>query len=449
VSLTSEQLDRYPHQLSGGQQQRAALGIAFACRPALVVLDEPTTGLDVTTQRRILETVRSLCEAYGVAAVYVSHDLAVVEGLASTVSVMYAGRVIESGSVSQVFSDPVHPYTRGLCAAVPSAEEAHTLVGLEGNPPRPGRRPAGCPFAPRCPHVLPACRESEPELRMIADRLVRCRRGEEIGVRTESLRRPVTPPIGSDRGILRATQVNAWYGHVPVLHDVTFEVPERSCTAIVGQSGSGKSTLASCISGLHTSFNGTIEFEGVELAPSARRRPQETRRRARFVFQNPYTALNPRKTVAELIEQPLRHFFRIRPTERAERVSRALSDVWLSSDVAEAYPDELSGGERQRVAIARALVVQPTLLICDEVTSSLDVSAQALIIELLRQLQRERDLTLLFITHNLALVRALADKVIVMASGRVIESGSTGAVMDAPRHEYTVNLMNDIPKFSG
>jgi peptide/nickel transport system ATP-binding protein len=448
VSLSTEQLRRYPHQLSGGQQQRVALAIAFASRPGLVVLDEPTTGLDVTTQRRVLETVRWLCRTYGVAAVYVSHDLAVVAGLASTVAVMYAGRIVEFGSVDQVFRSPAHPYTRALCAAVPSPEQAHLLVGLEGQPPRPGRRPQGCSFASRCPHAAAACLEREPEARISAGRLTRCVRIGELGASDQGELRAVPTRAGSEAMVLRASEVNAWYGRAQVLHDVSFDVPERSCAAIVGESGSGKTTLASCISGLQRAYSGTIMFHGAEMPPGARHRSQDDLRQMRYVFQNPYASLNPRKTVAQLIEQPLTHFLKLRRSERAERVTSALEEVWLGAEVAESYPDELSGGERQRVAIARALVVEPTLLICDEVTSSLDVSAQALVIELLRKLQQERRLTLIFITHNLALVRSLADTVIVLAEGRVVEAGPVSVVMDASQDPYTIGLMKDIPKFS-
>jgi peptide/nickel transport system ATP-binding protein len=448
VSLSPEQLHRYPHQLSGGQQQRAALAITFACRPALVVLDEPTTGLDVTTQRRVLDTVRELCRTHGVAAVYVSHDLAAVAGLASSVAVMYAGRIVELGTVDQVFHDPAHPYTRALCAAVPSPDHPHVLVGLEGSPPRPGRRPRACSFAPRCLHATSACLERQPEARVSGGRLTRCIRIEELGTTTEGNVRAIPVLADGEAAILRASNLNAWYGGSQVLHNVSFEVPERSCAAIVGESGSGKTTFASCVSGLHTAYAGTISFKGFDMPHDARHRSQDIRRQIRYVFQNPYASLNPRKTVAQLIEQPLRHFLHLRRGDRAARVTAALEEVWLGTDIAEGYPDELSGGERQRVAIARALVVEPTLLVCDEVTSALDVSVQALVIELLRHLQQERRLTLVFITHNLALVRSLADTVIVLANGRVVEAGQVADVMDAPRDPYTIGLMKDIPKLA-
>jgi peptide/nickel transport system ATP-binding protein len=452
VGLSTDLLRRYPHQLSGGQQQRIALAITFACRPALVVLDEPTTGLDVGTQRRVLDAVRELCQTYGVAAVYVSHDLAVVDGLATSVAVMYAGRIVEFGSVDQVFDSPQHPYTRALCAAVPSPEKARTLVALEGQPPRPGRRPRGCSFSPRCPHVAPECLEREPDAYESGGRLTRCVRVAELdpsGQRDAGETRAIPAALKTaEPTILRVNKLNAWYGQLQVLHDVSCEMRERSCTALVGESGSGKSTFASCVSGLHRDYAGTIAFNGLELQHLAKQRPHEVRRGIRHVFQNPYASLNPRQTVGQLIEQPMKNLLHLRRSERAERIAALLKEVRLSPDVADSFPDELSGGERQRVAIARALIVEPSLLVCDEVTSSLDVSVQALVVELLRQLQRERRLTLVFITHNLALVRSVADNVIVLSNGHIVEAGPVDVVMDSPRHDYTINLMNDIPKFS-
>jgi len=447
VSLPLNHLRRYPHQLSGGQQQRIALAMAFACRPSLVVLDEPTTGLDVTTQRRVLKTVRELSTAYRVAAVYVSHDLAVVSELAASVAVMYAGRVVEFGPAAQVFGAPLHPYTQALCVAVPSAERSQTLVGLEGRPPRPGRRPEGCSFAPRCRYAVSECLEAEPEAQIIDERLIRCiRAGTDRTAHHPIGRGAIRLGVSREAYMLRTQNLDAWYSDVSVLRGVSLDVPAESCVAIVGESGSGKTTLARCIIGLHQHYSGTITFEGAELPHLAKERTPDLRRRMRYIFQNPYGSLNPRKSVRQLIEQPLAHFHRVSRSEREARISAALADVALASDIQESYPDELSGGERQRVAIARALVVDPSLLVCDEVTSSLDVSVQALVIELLRRLQAERHLTLIFITHNLALVRSLADTVVVLADGRIVEAGETDAVMDTPQDAYTARLMNDIPK---
>lgn len=444
-------LRRYPHQLSGGQQQRVALAMAFSCRPTLIVLDEPTTGLDVTTQRHVLDTVRTLCSSYGVAAVYVSHDLAVVGGLVADVAVMYAGRIIELGSTAKVFGSPVHPYSRGLLAAVPSPERAEVLTGIDGQPPRPGRRPQGCSFAPRCSFVADECRTTTPEPVTVAGRAVRCLRASEIE-ETDRLRADVVPRLTAAEGVrvpvLTLRDVSARYGAAPVLSGINFDVMPESCLAVVGESGSGKTTLARCIVGLHQNWTGDMSFDGTALAAGARRRPKELLKRVQYIFQNPYTSLNPRKTIGQIVSQPLEHFFDLSNAERSQKVQQVLEDVSLGADFFNRYPDQLSGGERQRVAIARALVVEPDLLVCDEVTSALDVSVQAIIVELLRRLQKEHQLAMVFITHNLALVRSIAQDAVVLCEGRVVESGTADEVLEHPKEPYTIRLMEDVPKLA-
>ncbi len=363
---TPEMLRRYPHQLSGGQQQRIALAMAFACRPSLIVLDEPTTGLDVSTQRHVLDTVRGLCRSYGVAAVYVSHDLAVVSGLVSDVAVMYAGRVVEFGSTAKLFGEPVHPYTRGLIAAVPSPERAEALTGIDGQQPRPGRRGAGCSFAARCDYAIDDCASQAPEPVTVAGRSVRCLRAWDIQARHPG-RQPVVsgPPAVTGTSALSVRGVSASYGSTPALSGIGLEVPPRACVAVVGESGSGKTTLARCVAGLHSNWTGEITFEGTPLVRGARQRDKEVLRRIQYIFQNPYTSLNPRKTVGQIIDQQLSQFTGLSRRGRSARVIDVLKDVSLGPDFLSCYPDQLSGGERQRVAIARALVVQPELLICD------------------------------------------------------------------------------------
>ncbi len=446
-------LRRYPHQLSGGQQQRVALAMAFCCRPSLIVLDEPTTGLDVSTQRHVLDTVRSLCGSYGVAAVYVSHDLAVVGGLVAQVAVMYAGRIIEIGATGRVFPYPLHPYTRGLLAAVPSVDRAEVLSGIEGQPPGPGRRGRGCSFAARCGYALEDCRSRVPEPVHIDGRAVRCLRAADIAadIKAVAADRPAvmtgTLAPAPERG-LSLRGFSAGYGGLPVLSGIQFDVPAESCVAVVGESGSGKTTLARCIVGLHSDWAGEMTFQGASMPPGARRRSKDQLKRVQYVFQNPYTSLNPRKTVGQIVAQPLEEFLSLPFRERAERVARVLSDVSLGPDFLSRYPDQLSGGERQRVAIARALVVEPELLVCDEVTSALDVSVQAVIVELLRRLQRERHLAMIFITHNLALVRSIAQSVVVLRDGAMVESGLVGQVLEHPRDPYTIRLLQDVPRLT-
>lgn len=444
-------LHAYPHQLSGGQQQRVALAMAFALRPGVIVLDEPTTGLDVTTQRHVLDTVRRLCGSYGVAAVYVSHDLAVVGGLADNLLVLYAGRVMETGPTTTVFGSPAHPYTRKLLRAIPSQDRSEALEGIEGQPPHPTRRPAGCEFAPRCPLAVPACTEGPiPVVSLPGGHLVRCLRTELTA--SPDTRRPPGIPTARSGGadaLLRVSGLSARYGATEVLSDVALTVGADECAAVVGESGSGKTTLARCVVGMHSSWSGQVHFGGERLARSAQQRPRQALQAVQYIFQNPYTALNPRKTIGRIVEQPLLHFHpSIARSELEERVSQVLSDVALGPDFWSRYPDQLSGGERQRAAIAKALVVSPKLLVCDEITSALDVSVQATIIELLRRLQAERHLSLLFITHNLALVRSIAQSVVVLSKGKVVESGPVARVFERPEDPYTVRLMEDVPKLA-
>jgi peptide/nickel transport system ATP-binding protein len=452
LDASPEFLRRYPHQLSGGQQQRVAIAMAFACRPSLIVLDEPTTGLDVTTQRHVLETIGTLCRSYGVAAVYVSHDLAVIGQLAQQVAVLYAGRVVELGPTARIFGAPAHPYTRALLRAVPSPERSEVLEGIEGQAPRPGRRPWGCFFAPRCPEVLPICREAPPPIVPLhaGTQLVRCVRAAEPVMKDAGARTAVAGNRWADRsgGALEVRELCARYGPEPVLSGIDLRVGPEQCVAIVGESGSGKTTLARCVVGLHDNWTGDVRFCGETLACGAKRRTKGSLQRIQYVFQNPYTSLNPRKTVGQIIEQPLDHFSDLPPIERERRVVAVLEDVSLSRDFLARYPDQLSGGERQRVALARALVVEPELLVCDEVTSALDVSVQAIVVELLRRLQRERNLAMLFITHNLALVRSIAQTVVVLSEGTVVEQGPVDEVLERPRESYTIRLLEDVPKLA-
>jgi len=443
-----EFLRRYPHQLSGGQQQRVALAMAFANRPRVIVLDEPTTGLDVTTQAHVLATVRDLCEAHGVAAVYVSHDLAVVANLASRVAVMYAGRVVETGPTQTLFLRAAHPYTRRLIEAIPELSGAHALIGIPGTAPRPGHRPPGCSFAPRCAFMQPTCQLAfPPRETVVVGHEVRCYRHDVVLQESLAARPVATPPphVRAEEGLVAVRRIQASHGAHQVLFDVELLVRPHECVALVGESGSGKTTLARCIAGLHASYEGEIAFRGAPLAAGSRARTRETRRYIQYVFQSPYSSLNPRKTIEQIIGQPLRLFFDVGGSEARRRMVETLETVQLGASVLDRYPHHLSGGERQRVAIARALVAEPQLLICDEVTSALDVSVQAAIVDLLAELQRELGLGLLFVTHNLALIRTLAQEVAVMSDGRIVERGLVERVLDSPSAEYTRKLLSDTP----
>jgi peptide/nickel transport system ATP-binding protein len=441
-------LARYPHQLSGGQQQRVGLAMAFACRPRVIVLDEPTTGLDVTTQAHVLTTVRNLCEAHGVAALYVSHDLAVVAALARRVAVMYAGRIVEVGPERVLFRASAHPYARRLVEAIPELSGRHALEGISGTAPRPGTRPDGCFFAPRCSYAVEECLEAFPPVARVSDRHeVRCFRHADVLAAAARERRPAPElPVPDAANVLVEVRgLDAAHGDRQVLFDVDLTVKPRQCVALVGESGSGKTTLARCIAGLHRNFSGAITLHGRPLAAGARARDRETRRVLQYVFQSPYSSLNPRKTIGQIVGQPVRLFFDLDGRETHDRIVSTLELVRLSPSVLPRYPHELSGGERQRVAIARALAARPTLLVCDEITSALDVSVQAAIIDLIAELQREMQLGLLFVTHNLALIRTIAEEVAVMSGGRIVEWGKVDDVLDAPQDAYTRALLADTP----
>jgi peptide/nickel transport system ATP-binding protein len=442
-------LRRFPHQLSGGQQQRVMLALAFVLRPALIVLDEPTTALDVTTQAHILATLRRLCKSQGVAAVYVSHDLAVIKDLVDRVMVMYAGRIVEVAQRDVLFRQPAHPYTRGLLAAIPDVKQRRDLLAIPGQAPAPGQRPQGCAFAPRCPRRVAACSVVEPSLQELSSQ----QRAACLAPHLQALQlagqaslAPVTETLECTP-LLEIKDLNVAYDR-QVLFDVSLRVAAGECLALVGESGSGKTSLARAIAGLGENAEGELHYAGELLSLSARQRDGAQRHQIQYIFQNPYRALNPRQTVYQTLSAPLEHFFGIKGTTARQRVDAVLKRVSLPASVADQYPHSLSGGERQRVAIARALVCEPKLLICDEITSALDVSVQASILALLRQLQRE-GLTLLFVTHDLGVVRAIADRVLVLKLGRVVEQGRVDNVLDQPQAAYTRTLLENSPTLAG
>ncbi|MEY2582807.1 MAG: peptide/nickel transport system ATP-binding protein ddpF [Ilumatobacteraceae bacterium] len=445
---TPEFLRRYPHQLSGGQQQRVGLAMAFACRPSVIVLDEPTTGLDVSTQAHVLTTVRELCHAHSVAALYVTHDLAVVANLADRVAVMYAGRIIEQGPAAELFFNPAHPYTRHLIAAAPDMSTDREMIGLRGRAPAPGRRPLGCSFAPRCELAVDRCRAEFPaEQEVGVGRLVRCIRPFEVPQRTEHVSAHSSPIAASATHALMVRDVCASYTGHQVVHNVDLHVDRGECLALVGESGSGKTTLSRSIGGLHREWTGEILLGSERLAPSARDRTTAQRLRIQYVFQNPYSSLQPRRTVGDSVARPLL-IGGASKTDASRKVGEMLERVALTASYANRFPDQLSGGERQRVAIARALVSRPEVLVCDEVTSALDVLVQASIVELLGELRRDLGLAMLFVTHNLPLVASIADQIAVLADGKIVESGPTERVLHFPEAEYTKRLIADTPQIS-
>ncbi len=445
---TPEFLRRYPHQLSGGQQQRVGLAMAFACRPSVIVLDEPTTGLDVSTQAHVLATVRDLCRTHKVAALYVTHDLAVVANLADRVAVMYAGRIIEQGPAVELFTNPCHPYTRHLIAAAPDMSTDHEMIGLSGRAPAPGKRPVGCSFAARCELATDECRSQFPAEREVAPhRVARCFKPFEVPERTQRMHAHSSSIASSSTHALIVRDVCAAYTGHQVVHNVSLHVDRGECLALVGESGSGKTTVSRSIGGLHREWTGEILLDAERLAPSARNRTTAQRLRIQYVFQNPYSSLHPRRSIGESVARPL-IIGGASKMDSKRKVGEMLERVALTAAYANRFPDQLSGGERQRVAIARALVSRPEVLVCDEVTSALDVLVQASIVELLGELRRDLGLAMLFVTHNLPLVASIADQVAVLADGKLVETGPTERVLRNPEAEYTKRLIADTPQIS-
>jgi peptide/nickel transport system ATP-binding protein len=445
-------LRRYPHQLSGGQQQRVAIAMALANRPKVIVLDEPTTALDVTTQAHVLDTVRDLTRSYGVSALYVTHDLAVVACLADRIAVMYAGRLVEIGPKEDLFTGAYHPYTRRLLAAIPDITGERALHGIPGWAPRPGQRVPGCAFTPRCDWRIDKCATDFPPYEgPDPDHQVRCWRWEEVRAQSSAGDAPLRVKADEvctsvEKTVVNVQDVTAFYQSKEILHGVSANLCQHRCLALVGESGSGKTTLARCIAGLHPfRIDGTIELNGKELARESRGRTRDERQAIQYIFQSPYSSLNPRKTIRQLLAQPIDIFFKLDSDGREERMVRVLDQVALDASLLNRYPEQLSGGERQRIAIARALAAEPTVLICDEVTSWLDVSVQAAIIELLANLQSELGVSMLFVTHNLALIRSVAQEVAVMNEGRIVELGLVDAVLEDPQADYTKLLLADTP----
>jgi peptide/nickel transport system ATP-binding protein len=445
-------LRRYPHQFSGGQQQRINLAIALSCNPEVLILDEPTTGLDVTTQARIMSLLKRVVAQHQTAAMLVSHDLPLLAEVCDQVAIMYGGQVVEAGPAENLLSRPVHPYTKALLAAVPDPSGKRALSGIPGAPPHSVVEDA-CPFAPRCPYAIDLCVLGNPRLEVVdGSQAVRCVRADEQVVLTISDRPLQLPEVQSGSSLLRVDDLWCEYrshrNATTVVKGVSFNVDQAETLAIVGESGSGKSTLIRAIAGLHARSSGSVEFEGAELAPDAGKRPRAIRRDMQIVFQNPDMSLNPRHDVMSLISRPMQLFEGdLSRRDRAERVRELLSQVNLPQSMAHRYPGELSGGQKQRVAIARAFAANPKLILADEITSALDVSVQAAILTLLSKLSAERSTSVVFVSHDLAVVRAVAHRALVLQQGEVREAGPVQRLFDFPEDDYTRELVNAIPMF--
>ncbi|WP_105566087.1 ABC transporter ATP-binding protein [Microbacterium halophytorum] len=406
---------RWPHQLSGGQQQRIGIAMAFAMYPDVIVLDEPTTGLDVTTQEQVLETIREMTVNNRVAGLYITHDLAVVSEIADRVAVMLRGELVEVGETAQVLEEPQHDYTRRLLAAVPDLAGKNQIGRL-------------AKMDARTSEFLTS------EIDVVA--------GAGSGAADPA---SGTASTAVREVALAVRDLSLAYGDSKVLRGIDLEFNAGECTLLLGQSGSGKTTLARSISGILSSYTGAVEYRGEELAKSTRDRTLEQRKQIQYIFQSPFSSLNPRRTLGQSLMVPLEMSGELSGQEQRERVKDALDAVQLGRQFYDRRPGDLSGGERQRAAIARALVNMPSVLVCDEITSALDVSVQASIISLLHTLQAERGLAMLFVTHNIALARHIASRVAVLNRGVIVDDGPVDAVLDHPQHAYTRELLANVP----
>ncbi|MEZ4666747.1 MAG: ABC transporter ATP-binding protein [Anaerolineae bacterium] len=462
---------KYPHQLSGGMQQRVTIAMALSTRPRLLILDEPTTALDVTTEATILDLFRDLIRENQAAALYVSHNLGVIAQMCDRMTVLYGGEVMASGPIDQMFVRAVHPYTIGLLASIPhNAEGVNTrLPVMEGIAPALSDRPSGCVFAPRCPVALELCHRQKPPLEMNGEgRMVKCHRWQEIESGSLSVDLSVQaaaagglPPAETDY-VLTTHDLDKTYGSASILDkltmrpsavvravdDVSIRVRARATLGLVGESGSGKTSLARCIVGLESADGGEIELLNLPISRQLTERPQQTLRELQMVFQNPADTLNPYQTVGQALERTIRLLNSEALTRQQveSRIAELLSAVRLPADYAMRYPGELSGGEKQRVAIARAFAANPALVIADEPTSALDVSVQAAILNLLKDLRAREGASYLFISHDLRAVSYLADWLVVMYLGQIVEEGTTEQVYGKPSHPYTEALISAIPE---
>ena len=449
-----KRFDAFAHELSGGQKQRVMIAMALACRPNVVVADEPTTALDVTRQAQILDLLRELQKEHGIALVLITHDLALVRQYADRVALMYAGQIVEQSRVADFFENPTHPYARLLLSAVPSADKsAQALTGIAGSVPELSAMPVGCRFAQRCPAAKEMCRQKCPAMRSSAPgRLVRCFYPESpVTSRATS----VTTATRTDETVLKLTDVSVTYGSRGGLfsRQKAFETVSHAdlslsrgrTLALVGESGSGKTTLGKAALGLleNATVSGSVEIAGEEAFDARGRFKRHLRSCAQIVFQDPYNSLNPRMTIEEIVGEGLAvHFPRLSGEETTAKVKKVLTEVGLSGEeILAKYPHEFSGGQRQRIAIARALVVEPKIMILDEPTSALDVTVQAEIIALLKRIQNATGIAYLFISHDMRAVREISHEVAVMRRGRIVEQGTADEIFNNPQTPYARELI--------
>jgi peptide/nickel transport system ATP-binding protein len=460
VGLTADDGEKYPFEVSGGMAQRIGLAAALAGDPQVLIADEPSTALDMTTQQAVLELMQRLQQRRQMGLVLITHDLRVAFSVCHRVYVLYAGSLLEVASAVEISRAPRHPYTYGLLRAEPDVgRRRRALVPLQGSVPAPDDVADRCTFAPRCAFVTEACLAGPPPLRTLPDnRITACVRSEAlIGELTVDLEQDDRPALAeapvAERGnaLLHVQDLRKSFGDgtdaVQVLDGVELEVAPGESVGLVGESGSGKTTLARCVLGLESASGGSIVFDGVDITDLRRLKVEErtrVRRGVQIVFQNPYASLNPARRIGSILVEAAGMAGDGVPDKAT--VEGLLTRVGLPTAYMRRRPAGLSGGERQRVAIARALAVRPRLIICDESVSALDVSVQAQILTLFAELQRELGVALLFITHDLGVVRQVTDRIYVLDEGHIVEQGATNDVLDHPSHPYTQRLLASVPR---
>ncbi|OGS74966.1 MAG: ABC transporter ATP-binding protein [Gallionellales bacterium GWA2_55_18] len=471
----ARRVTEYPFQLSGGMKQRVMIAMALAGQPKLLIADEPTTALDVTIQAQVLQLLRDTQEATGMSLLLITHDLGVVAETAHRVGVMYAGQIVEQASRARLFAEPLHPYTQKLFAALPDAARRNQpLAAISGSVPPLGSIAQGCRFTPRCDKAWALCSEETPKWTEVGEgQGVRCHLYQGLGAGGQGLKNsserkqeqqqdfasPLPPAPSPSLLAVQDLQVHfpirkgilqRVVGQVKAVDGVSLEIAQGRTLALVGESGCGKTTLGKALLQLIAPTAGNVQLAGHELTGLAARELRTRRAAMQMVFQDPYASLNPKMRVAEILEEGMAALNIGGGSEaRQTRIDTLLDQVGLARATKWRYPHEFSGGQRQRIAIARALAVSPQLLICDEPTSALDVSVQAQILNLLKSLQRELNLSYLFITHNLAVVEYIAHEVYVMYLGRIVERGTAAEVLRSPKHPYTQALLSAVPRIDG
>ncbi|WP_433660910.1 ABC transporter ATP-binding protein [Nocardia sp. CA-128927] len=455
----------FPHEFSGGMRQRVVIAMAIANDPALIICDEPTTALDVTVQKQILNLLRKARDITGAGVIMITHDMGIAATLADRVAVMYAGKIVETATTTELFNAPRMPYTVGLLGSIPRMDRParQPLIPIVGAPPAMHALPPGCSFAPRCPISIDECRVAEPPLEKTnPGHSAACIRTAEVGTDDlfEAYRQEVTEPRVeaevSDQVVLKVSELVKTFpitsgilfkrrkGEIRAVDGISFEIRAGRTLALVGESGSGKSTTLSQILDLVRPESGTIEIMGSDVATLTKAQKRQIRRTMQIVFQDPTASLDPRLPIFDALAEPMRIDGRPRD-EISRRVPELLEQVGMRRDHAERYPADFSGGQKQRISIARALALDPEILVLDEPVSSLDVSIQAGVLNLLRDLQVERGLSYLFVSHDLSVVRNLAHDIAVMYRGKIVESGPAEQIFADPRHEYTRELIDAVP----